>query len=305
MEKFDFIGRTYSEQEKEALSKELDARHEHARAPIENELEKTEDDLKIISEINEIMGKELKELGIDEFIPISPNQIHLLTAAEFEKEFPGNASRGLHFSTEKGIYINKDINPSKMKLTATLFHEMVHCVAKTKYYSEEGKIYDARSGYRITSDWKEKDMPHLEGFNELVVDYTTYFWLHKNADSVQEKLALTREDIDGSNYAYMSLGMLMEVIVGDVVKLRQKDDPDQVNTKVLSDLITGQFDNTLLFLKEVDAAFGRGSTKILSKLGANTREEDPELFGKIMDYFMITDKMDKQLRENIRKELGV
>lgn len=59
MEKFDFIGRTYSEQEKEALNKELDARHEHARVPIENELEKTEDDLKIISEINEIMGKEL------------------------------------------------------------------------------------------------------------------------------------------------------------------------------------------------------------------------------------------------------
>lgn len=305
MEKFDFIGRTYSEQEKESLSKEIEARHEHARIPIENELEKTGDDLKIIGEINEIMEKELGELGIDEFTSISPDQVHLLSATEFEKEFPGNTSRGLHFSTEKGIYINKDINPSKMKLVATLFHEMVHCVAKTKYYSEEGKILDARSGYRITSDWKERDTAKLEGFNELVVDYTTYFWLHKNADVVKEKLGLTREDIDGSNYAYMSLGMLMEVIVGDIVKLRQKEDPEQDNIKVLSDLIKGQFDNTLLFLKEVDAAFGRGSAKILSKLGANTREENPELFGKIMDYFMITDKMDKEMRENIRRELGV
>lgn len=305
MEKFDFIGRTYSEEEKEALGKELEARHEHARTPIENELEKTEEDLQIIGDINSIMEKELKELGIDEFTPISPDQIHLLSAEEFEKEFPGNTSRGLHFSTEKGIYINKDVNPSKMKLMATLFHEMVHCVAKTKYYSEEGKIYDARSGYRITSDWKEKDVAKLEGFNELVVDYTTYFWLHKNADFVEKKLGLTREDIDGSNYAYMSLGMLMEVIVGDIVKLREKDDPEQDNRKILSDLIKGQFDNTLLFLKEVDAAFGRGSAKILSMLGANTREENPELFSKIMDYFMITDKMDKELRENIRKDFGV
>jgi hypothetical protein len=303
MENFDFIGRKYSDEEKEVLNKQLQERFEHAHQPIEHELEKSDKDVELIDGINLIIEKELGEMGIDGFTSIDKEQIHFLSANQFEKEFPGNSSRGLHFSTEKGIYVNKDANPQNIQLLVTLFHEMIHCTSKTKYYSEDNVIYDARSGYRVTSDWKEKDRAYLEGFNELVVDYTVYFWLHKNTDFFEEKFGITKEDINGGHYAYMGIGMLMEKIVSSIAEKRQKIDPEQGNMSVLADLIKGQFDNTLLFLKEVEETFGKGSIEILSKLGANTEENNPELFIKIMDYFMLSDSGNEEQRDSIRTEL--
>ncbi len=293
MEQPEFIGRKYQEGEKELGVKSLDKWATESLKPLEGEMQKTEEQIKIIDAINNFIGNELKSLGIDTFQPIEKERIHFLTKEQYQKAFPGNTDRAFYRSTSDAIFINgNDIKPT---LFATLIHECIHRVSVKKFYiTPENGLRDARVGYRTHSDWKDTRTWSLEGFN--MNDITVYTILLKNTKTLQENFGITWEDINGPIFAYMdSAGILMAVFkkIAEDKKISTQD--------VMQKFIRGHFEGSFLVLKDIEYSFGKGSIELLARLNTLDSEEDNTNLIKMLELYF--KEFDAQKREEIKKEI--
>ncbi len=297
-ENLEFIGRSYDPEEKDALKEVLKEWSKESSAPVDGELEKTEEEIKIIDTINDFISEELIHLGIDSYETMPVGKIHILPGDSFKVHFPDFEGQAFFKATNDSIYLNKDGLDTKAKLFSTLLHELIHRASTKKFYTDEEKnISDARVGYRIHSTWKGVERRNrLVGFNEVIVDYTVYKILSKNQKILEEKIGVTEEDIQGSIYTYMHYGPILEAII---VKIAQDKGLDFRN--VFEDLERGQFQNNILVLKDVERSFGKGSLKVLSLLQSlEKREDNNKLENMIKEFFS---ESDEGRRQELIKEI--
>ncbi len=293
-----FIGRKYQEEEKEHFASSLQSFSKESSVPVEGELEKTLEEIKIIETINSLLDSELKSIGIKEYSTLSAEKIHLLSNSVFLKKFPDTNAKGFFSSTLDSVYLNKESTDTKARFLSTLLHEAIHRASSVKFYGDlENSIYDARVGYRINSQWKDSGrQKRFRGFNELMVDYTTYKILSKNIEILESSFGITREDINGPIYSYMDYEPILSSIVKKISE-DKKTDP----LEVFNNLEKGQFENNIFVLKEIENSFGEGSLSILSLLSELKNKQENLLLDKmIFDYF---GEEDAEKRKIIRSSI--
>jgi len=221
-ENLKFTGRRYEEKEKESLEKNIHQWSLEAMKPMDGELEKSEEDVKMIETINSIVHLELQSLGITDYEPIPLKKIHILSGDIFEKNFPNSDDIAFFLSANDAVYLNKDKTDTKARIFSSLLHEIIHRASTQKFYVENknggSAVYDARVGYRIRSAWKDPRRENrLIGFNELMVDFTAYKILVNNSQYL-EKLGITKKDIQGPIYTYMHYGPILNSIIEKISK---------------------------------------------------------------------------------------
>lgn len=293
-----FIGRKYDNKEKEQLKEVLSTWSDKSKELINGELEKTQEEIESINIVNSMISDELNLLGIKNFETIPLEKIHFLLGEIFKKEFPNFKGMAFFRSTSDVIYINKDKVTNKAKLFSTLTHELIHRASTTKFYSEEksGNLYTSRTGYRIQSPWKNNSIKHkLLGFNEMMTDSTVYKILHKNKNKL-EKIGVMEKDINGPIYSYMNYAITLNGIINGVSKYKNIS-----KIEAFENLEKGQFQNSILVLKDIEKAFGKGSLEILSYLGGLDNKEDGEKIDKLIEKFF--NETEESLREKIGQEI--
>lgn len=264
--------------------------------PIEGESEKTEEEVKMIKTVNDMLGEELESLGVEGYEPISVEKIHLLEEEFFKERFPKLENKAVYVSTSDVVYVNKGNTTTKAHMVSTTLHELIHRASTKKFYNEEGNIYDARVGYRIRSVWKEPDRElRFLGFNEVMNDQTVYKILLKNRERL-ENIGISQEDIQGSIYNYANYYPIINAIIKGIVLHK-----DLTVLEVFNALEKGQFQNSLLVLKDVEKAFGKGSLEILSLLGILKNKEDDERLTELIEQFFAEN--DTGSRENLRIQI--
>lgn len=294
----EFIGRSYQEDEKKSLTESLKKWSEESSKLIEGELEKTEEELRMIETINSVIKSELESLGIETYEPISPEKIHVLPGDIFSEKFPDFKGKAFFLSTIDVVYVNKDRADTKARVFSGLVHELIHRASTTKFYADsDGGVHDARVGYRIRSPWKGAERENrLRGFNELMADYTVYKILLKNQTLLQESVGMTKEDVQGSIYTYMHYGPILESIVKKV-----SADKDKTPREVFDDLERGQFENNILVLKDIEYSFGQGSLEILSLLETLKKKEDNDKLEEMIKEFFAEE--DESGRQHMRSKI--
>jgi hypothetical protein len=289
-----------TEEQKESARKALEGWKSKASKPLEGELEKTDEQIEIIKAANSLIGSELERIGIENFEPISPDQIHFLSEEVFDKKFPSQQGKSFYRSTDDNIYINLGKADSKARLLADILHESIHRASTKKFHLDPAtkNITDARVGYRLHSPNKEDvfEREKLVGFNEIMNAYTQVKILYTHADKLKE-LGISEEDIKGPIYPYMNYEPIIKAIVNKISAQRNIPQAD-----VFKDLERGQFESNIFNLKVIEKIFGKKSLKILSflMLKGITSEHQEKLDKMIEGYFM-TD--DNSLREKIGAQI--
>ncbi len=295
MKKPEFIGRKYSAEEKSKADDALKTWAKESREPIEGELEKTDEEIKIIKTANSLIEKEFKFLGLESYKPISFEQVHILSAEVFKSKFPDFDGLAFFRSTLDAVYVNKDRIDNKARALSRILHELIHRASTQRFYADrESNVYDARVGYRIRSPWKGPEREdRLRGFNELMNDYTTHAVLLKNVDALDD-LGISHEDIQGPIYNYMRYGSILEAIIK---KISLKKGITQ--QQAFLDMERGQFQSFILNLKDIEHAFGKGSLEILSYLGVVKDKERMEKLDTMIEEFFVEND------EGKRSEIGI
>lgn len=298
MEKAEFIGRHYEDKEKSELKDKLENWSQESLSPVDGELEKTENDIKMVEVINTMLKDELSSLNIEDYQPIPLERIHILPGEIFLKKFPNFEGKAFFLSTSDVVYINKNKVDTKARFLSSLLHELVHRASAKKFYADkEGGVSESRVGYRVRSDWKSIDRQNrLMGFNELMNDYTVYKILLKNQKILNKNIGISQEDIRGPIYTYMHYGQILESIINEVAK--NKNISVQ---QVFDDFEKGQFQSSILVLKDVEHIFGKGSLDLLSLLGTLKKKEYNDKLETIIKKFFA--ESDKSKRKNIHQKI--
>ncbi|HTE48840.1 MAG TPA: hypothetical protein VK675_02970 [Candidatus Paceibacterota bacterium] len=297
----EFIGRHYDGDEKKDLRETLRRWSDEALKPIEGEVEKKQEEAKIIETINFLIKKELQSLGIEDYEPIPLEKVHLLPSKIFKEKFPEFDGQAFFLSTSDVVYMNKDQAESKARIFSRLLHELIHRASTNKFYADkdkkDGGIYDARLGYHIRSPWKKLERENrLLGFNELMTDYTVYKILLKNQQGLENDFGITKEDIQGSIYTYMHYGPILESIINKIA-----EDKGISTQEVFIDLERGLFQPSILVLKDVERSFEAGALKILSYLETLVKSEDNEHLEEMIKKFFT--ETDKNRRQRLKSEI--
>ncbi len=279
-----FIGRKYSEDEKQEITKELRQWSEESKAPLEDEIEKTSEQLRMISVANQLIADEIAQLGISGYESIDPDRIHILREETGSKTLEG----GSYTSANNSIRIEISESSTSISFFSTLVHEMIHYASMQRFYSDhEDNVMEARVGYKIRSEWKDPIRRNmLRGFNEIVVEMTIIKILHNASDILKTEFGITEDDLAGPVYSYTEYAPLMYKILEELAVYKKIPIDD-----VFSELERGQFDSNLFVLKDIERLFGKGSLKILAYLG---QLNDPALQSQmdqmVFEYFNTTNQ---------------
>ena len=234
--------------------------------PLEGEFEKTPEELHIIEVANDLLRMELDSLGIPNYRSIEPARVHMLTGDVYTKHFPHLASAWGHVTSSTDmIVVNKEFAASPLIQFAVTLHEMIHRASTMRFYEpKNGRITTARSGYKINSPWKETlGYDELAGFNETIVEYTEKKIVANESNTLQREFGVSNDALQRIPYPYAIYAPLLHTISRGIAA--NKEIPIQ---RVLDTLERGQFQKTILALKDLEPAFGKGALRVLACLGA-------------------------------------
>lgn len=295
-ENFEFIGRNYSEDEKTELTQALGDWSNESLEALEGELEKSEDELKMIQSLNSMVKEELDSLGISKHNSLPQERVHILDDKGFKTSFPESENKAFFSSNNDAIYLNKEVIDTKARMVSALLHEIIHRTSTRKFYADEsGDIYDARVGYRINSNWKNPNRrERFRGFNEIMTDVTTYKILLKNKEVLKHDFEIDPEELKGPIFSYMNLAPILNSIIQKVAI-----DNKKTHQEIFDIFEKGQFESNILNLKVIEKSFGAGSLDIISLLGTLSNEQENGILEEMIgDYF-------SEVNEIKRKELGL
>lgn len=295
MQEQPFIHGVKNEQEREEARKYLENSFLIGREPVEGEEPKTEKENRMIQMVNLFLMQEFKRLEIEEsFIPISPEQIHLLSQEVYKEETGReDTNHGFAVPTAKAVCINKG-SRSQNSFFATLFHEMVHLASHQKFYAhpESQKVQMYRIGYGVVN---QEEKEKFRGFNEFLTDLTVHEIWRKGGNQLQEELSFTTEEANTIPLKYFGKykGLFREIIIR--MAESNQEEPQETADRVLKGMFTGE----MMHLRDIEKVYGENALEILSLLGKGDvpKDEAETIDKKVTEYFHETD-------ENKRKVIG-
>ena len=135
------------------FKKKIDFENQESRLPFENVIEKSEDDLRMISEINTAINGLRKKFGLDEFI-VPEKNVHFFVDKNREKS--GNRVGGGYYQELQSAFV-----PWYSEMTVkgkNCFHELVHFLSygAMQKRTDTGDIAPYRTGLSMDARSKEK-----------------------------------------------------------------------------------------------------------------------------------------------------
>ena len=226
------------------------------------------------------------------------DRVHILPDAVFDEFDENPKTRGLYRSSVDAIFIRQNKKYSDTGLLSYMVHELLHKAhdnssSKKIYRSDEGEVSHVRSGYRLNSVWKEAS-ERLTGFNEIVLVYSQHQILCEAAEFVERELGIPSSELMSFKVLpYPQYATLLEIIakgisVGDRVS----------EVAAYEKLVQGQFSNTMLNLKDIEYAFGKGSLRVLGNLGIFEGRDKRRMDSLVQKYFA-------EPREVVRKKIAL
>lgn len=297
MQEQPFIHGVKNEEEKADVTDALNKWAKDARVSLEGEQQKTEEEIKMIQTVNEFIAEEFKRLEIQEpFIPIDPEQVHLLSRETYQRKFDMATDDGSAHPVSHEVYIVKD-DFSRNYLFSTLLHEILHMASHQKFYADTDNhnIYDYRVGYRLRNQ-KEEDL--FRGFNEIMTDFTLFKIWGRHRDDLEAKLSFTKDEANNTAVAYfVRYKSLLDDILKRVAEHRNEK-PEQTADRFSKGMFTGE----MMHLRDVEKVYGENAIEVLSLLGKKdvSRDEMEAIDKKVRGYFYETDK---EKRKAIAEEL--
>jgi len=333
-ERYNVIGHDLSGEKETEAQKHIDRKKVIGTARIEGEFIKTPYDLQMIKMANDLVSSEIVNLGIETHCEVLPEQIHFLPN-NYKYFKTGNRTRsGFHNAISGMICLKKesasDTAAEKVKVFKTLLHEIIHVYSFEKFYAnnfEGGRInYSAiyRSGYK-TNNINESDHVHFKGLNEAVTEMLTIQAIEANYEKINASLGLQKSDWNDSKFSYTLERKIISQIIEKLSlskavsqvhsqdEVAAKDSVGEIFEKELlarnefwTKILKGYFTGDMMFLRELEEYFGKGSLRVLSALDGGTKDKPnvPKLHNKINEriyQFFTTD--DQTERDHIAHEI--
>lgn len=287
-------GKEISPEDRAGITQRIEAVSKEGLDRIDGELEKTAEAEEFIGVIGRYLNDELTSLGLSA-VGIDAQRIHVITANEFAKKFPGAEANGVYTGLTDGIYVRG--NAHRMQLYKTMVHEMVHQAAFRAYHADKNKKkYDrVRQGY-TTWHPHEKHHEHFRGLDEAIVDRTVMDILRGHKEELIHRLHITEEEArEPVNYYHDYLKVLAAVIN----KISEKKNENVQET--WKRFKRSEFNGELMHLRDIEDVFGKGSLRVLAALGSGTRNpESPEETRLVLEYFSSDDS---QTRDHIARSI--
>ncbi len=248
----------------------LERDYDEAAQPMDGELEKTPDEIKLISLGNRYIKDELNALGIKKELEIEPPQFHFFSHEEFIKKF-GERDANINAIYKAGTnaaFFDKETPGSRLRFYKALLHEMIHIASIHKFYAELKNdnviVPSYRTGYTIT-DPRKKEKENLEHFrwlNEAIVDKITMEIINKHQTELRKELKINDEEENESLGSYYpSLGALNELIK----ELSKRKGESESN--IWQKIKRGQFTGEMMHLRDVEKYLGKGELERLAHFG--------------------------------------
>lgn len=277
-----------NEEERADVTEALNEWAENARVPLEGEQPKTEEELKMIQIINSFIAEEFERLGVREsFIPIDPEQVHLLSWNVFEKKYGKTLVFGSANSGTQAIYINKDFDPSPNAIFARIFHEMLHLASHQKFYfnRETHVIQDYRVGYGQTNQEEEDE---FRGFNEFLTDAAVFSIWGRHIGDLNAGLSFTEDEANNTPLAYFTryMSLFREILFR--VAEKRNETPGETADRFTKGMFTGE----MMHLRDIEKIYGENALRVLSLLGKKdvSKDEMENVDQKVKEYFHETDE---------------
>lgn len=232
---------------------------EELHLPVENELEKNQENLESIALISKYLMELLAEFDVPQNINIHPDRIHLLSDKDYMKQCPDDKGGALSRSWS-GIFANAD-RLRGVSLFHALLHEFIHELSHKKYKFSQatGKAEVYRSGYAVHGydEDEEKFYVLLEAFNEAMTEQIARYVLVQHEEEIIKKFGLSEEDMDGElEQAYVEEREQLEEVIKRIAEAKG----DSL-AHVWDKFVKGYFSGEMMHLRDIDRVFGEGTLR--------------------------------------------
>jgi hypothetical protein len=233
---------------------------------IDNETEKSAEELKLIDHFNNYLAQEFKRLGLEDYRPLDPAKVHLLAAADFPKDLPGvgaSGAVGMYQGYTHAVFIDKEAFPNRLELFKTIIHEMAHAASFRLYEpsSNPKLVYqNYKLGYRSNK---------FNGLNEAVTDLFTYQFFLNEKDKLSAELGITSEEWQKTSA--VSYNDYCNLVDNIMTLIAQKNEEEK--RQVWARFKKGYFSGTMMHLRDVEKALEPGSLRLLAKLGYGDNQD--------------------------------
>ena len=296
------FGKNLTPEDTQKASENLVKYFEKAALPMENEVKKTPEEIKVIEKTNEYLAQEFSELGIEKIPEITPEQFHILGGQKYNaltnEENPLHPqSTGTYSSRVNGVIINKAPSRGRLALYKTILHEAVHMASFQSHHidKEEARATPYRVGY--TAYNTRDDHEHFRALNEAVADKTVVDLLVKHREDFIKELNVTQEEIKKSRASYYRFEMDVLNVILEKIASEKKEDVSAVWQRFKK----GQFTGDMLHLKDIEHIFGKGALRVLSAMDYEGKDLPPKEVNRLVwRYFK---EADNEEREQIAQKI--
>lgn len=254
------------------------------KEPIENELEKTRDEARLIEGVNTMLLSELSALNIEPERVLDEDQVHLFSKDDervnkrAHGEFKTESQKIIlkreeeSFKEKTKNYISdllgKEVDSSRNRYSflKTLLHETIHHYGHISYHAdiENKKVSTYRTGYAMDNTFnKEENHEHFSGFNEGVVERLTRELLDENQEFITKKLKIdekekARSDTD-NNYDFNV--RLVEILTEKIAEHENVPEQD-----VWERFKKGHFTGEMMHLRSIEKLYGENSLRFIASI---------------------------------------
>jgi hypothetical protein len=278
----------------------LEGRKDQAMKPKEEELEKTEEEIRFIEFAEEILQKEIDGLGIDKKIEISPEQIHILPVRAYFEATGGKGGRSAGFrAVDQEILVNKDMHKTRLNFFTSIFHEMIHSASFLAFHkkTDGGELGTSKVGYVSARGAEGQTSLVFNALNEMVVDKLLPEMLKKNKEEFCKKFNISEEE--GSRPVDYYPTEILNIIIDKIAKEKNED-----GEKVWSRFKRGLFTGEMMHLRDVEKVFGEKSLRLLDSMDFTNGMEE-EFTEDLLKIFQIENdkKREKKIEKLLTKEV--
>ncbi len=295
-EKYNIIGKNLTSEKKRGISRQLEKLQAGVFEPIEGELKKTPEQLKLFEKINEYINEEFEELDIKKKAKILPEQFHFVPDEIFNKIFK-EARSGLDSEkkasafvrpTSNSVFVKPSSYTDKKKACVVLLHEAIHLASAEKYrLTDEGVVIRGRCGYHNIRD-KDFKYQHFCEFNEMITTKLTDEIMQKHLKELAKEFNLSKKEkkIQYKTYELTVLNLIISEVA------RENDEKEE---NVWRRFKKGLFTGEMMHLRDIERIFGKGSLRVIAALHSGIKKEidDKEAYNKIIDYLVTNNQEEK------------
>lgn len=302
MEKSNIHFNKVPEDKKEIAKKSVIERYEFGATGIDGEYEKNEEELKAISLINDLIQREIKELGVNTPGPINSDRIHFVNQEIADVMQPKRG--GMFLPVLDAIIMNKDkYKDHKFLFYKSILHEIVHHDSFDSIFvmGNDAKMTPYRTGYNSSNIDDYKTHEHFRGFNEAVTQKMSLEIVNKYKELLVKELNISEEDQkEGDRFEsfYSNQIEVLDLVINKMSEFYGKDSKE-IWIKIKKGMITGE----MMHLRDIEKVFGPGSLRFLSAMSSNgsiKKIEGEKLSDNFKNFFM---EEDEEKRNAIAKHI--